>query len=48
MDILKSIKDKLHGEITEANFEGANIVLYTTSENFFKNGESCRRNKKES
>jgi len=39
MDILKNIKDKLPNEITEANFEGANIVLYTSSENFFKDGE---------
>ncbi len=38
-DILKHIKDKLHSSITEANFEGANIVLYTDNENFFKEGE---------
>ncbi|MFC1666104.1 beta-CASP ribonuclease aCPSF1 [Nanoarchaeota archaeon] len=36
MDILKNIKEQLHGNITEANFEGANIVLYTNNENFFK------------
>jgi len=36
MDILKTITDQLHGKITEANFEGANIVLYTDNENFFK------------
>ncbi|MCK5043815.1 beta-CASP ribonuclease aCPSF1 [Candidatus Pacearchaeota archaeon] len=38
MDILKNIKEQLHGDITEANFEGANIVLYTNNENFFKQG----------
>jgi KH/beta-lactamase-domain protein len=36
MDILKNITEQLHGNITEANFEGANIVLYTNNENFFK------------
>ncbi len=36
MGILKTIKDKLHGQIDEANFEGANIVLYTSNENFFR------------
>ncbi len=39
-DILKHITDKLQSSITEANFEGANIVLYTDNENFFKTGES--------
>jgi len=39
MDILKHITDKLHSSITEANFEGANIVLYTDNEKFFKEGE---------
>jgi KH/beta-lactamase-domain protein len=39
-DILVHIKDRLHSSITEANFEGANIVLYTDNENFFKEGES--------
>jgi len=39
MDILKTITDKLQGEITEASFEGANIVLYTDNEKFFKTGE---------
>jgi len=39
-DILKHITEKLHGDITEANFEGANIVLYTNNERFFKEGES--------
>ena len=38
-DILKSIKEQLNAKITEANFEGANIVLYTDNENFFKEGE---------
>ena len=40
MDILKVIKEKLHGKITEANFEGANIVLYTNNELFLKEGAS--------
>ena len=39
MDILKSIKERLHGDVTEATFEGANIVLYTSNEKFFKEGE---------
>jgi len=39
-DILKHITNKLQHSITEANFEGANIVLYTDNENFFKTGES--------
>ena len=39
MDILKTITDRLHGKITEANFEGANIVLYTDNEKFFREGE---------
>ncbi len=39
MDILKNIKEQLHGNITEANFEGANIVLYTNNENFFKDDQ---------
>jgi KH/beta-lactamase-domain protein len=39
MDILKKVQDKFSGEITEATFEGANIVLYTDNENFFKDGE---------
>src|SRR3989339_1773556 len=38
-DILKTITEKLHGKITEANFEGANIVLYTDNEKFFKDDE---------
>jgi len=40
MEILKKITDQLSGKIKEANFEGANIVLYTDNENFFKEGES--------
>jgi uncharacterized protein len=40
-DILKSIKEELSGErITDAIFEGANIVLYTADKQFFKEGES--------
>ncbi len=38
-DILKSIKEQLNAKITDANFEGANIVLYTDNENFFIEGE---------
>lgn len=38
MEILKQIKEKLPGKITEINFEGANIVLYTDNEKFFKEG----------
>ncbi len=40
MNILKHITNKLRSNITEANFEGANIVLYTDNERFFKEGES--------
>ncbi len=36
MDILKNVTEQLHGDITEATFEGANIVLYTSNEKFFK------------
>ena len=36
MDILKTITEELRGEIKEASFEGANIVLYTDNERFFK------------
>jgi hypothetical protein len=39
MDILKNIKDQLSEKISDASFEGANIVLYTENENFFKGGE---------
>lgn len=38
-DILKNIKEQLNTKLSEANFEGANIVLYTDNENFFKEGE---------
>lgn len=38
-DILKHITEKLKSSVTEANFEGANIVLYTDNENFFIEGE---------
>jgi len=38
MDILKNILDKL-GYKVKANFEGANIVLYTDNIDFFRNGE---------
>ncbi|HKZ34051.1 MAG TPA: beta-CASP ribonuclease aCPSF1 [Candidatus Nanoarchaeia archaeon] len=38
-DILKHITEKLQSRVTEANFEGANIVLYTDNENFFREGE---------
>ncbi len=40
MDILETIQTKLRGDISEANFEGANIVLYTKNANFFREGES--------
>jgi uncharacterized protein len=36
LEILKNIKDKLHGKVNDAKFEGANIVLYTDNQNFFK------------
>jgi hypothetical protein len=39
MDILKKIIDRLKDKITDATFEGANIVLYTNNEKFFKEGE---------
>src|SRR3989344_3469765 len=37
LEILKNITERLHGEVSEASFEGANIVVYTKNENFFKN-----------
>ena len=40
MDILKNITEQLKGEITEASFEGANIVLYTDNAKFFNEGEA--------
>ena len=36
MDILKTIIEDLRGYVTEAGFEGANIVLYTDNANFFR------------
>ncbi|MDP3966050.1 MAG: beta-CASP ribonuclease aCPSF1, partial [archaeon] len=39
LEILKNITERLHGEVSEASFEGANIVVYTKNENFFKSGE---------
>jgi len=39
-DILKNIKDELPKVITEAMFEGANIVIYTDNKDFFKTGDS--------
>ncbi len=39
MDILKTIKEKLRTNVTDASFEGANIVIYTKNELFFKEGE---------
>ena len=40
VDILKSIKAELPKVINDVAFEGANIVLYTSDKDFFKNGES--------
>ncbi len=40
MDILKQITDQLHENITDASFEGANIVLYTDNARFFREGEA--------
>ena len=39
LEILTNIIERLHGEVSEASFEGANIVLYTKNEKFFKNDE---------
>lgn len=39
VDILKSIKDELPAVISDATFEGANIVIYTEDKEFFKTGE---------
>jgi len=38
-DILKNIQDELPKSISSANFEGANIVLYTNDREFFISGE---------
>ncbi len=40
MEILENIKSQIRGDITDASFEGANIVLYTNDEKFFKEGGS--------
>ncbi|MFH1307362.1 MAG: beta-CASP ribonuclease aCPSF1 [archaeon] len=40
MDILKNIQEQLPKCIASANFEGANIVLYTDDTNFFLEGEN--------
>ncbi len=40
MDILKKITERLGRNITDASFEGANIVIYTDNENFFRTGEA--------
>src|SRR3989344_5332862 len=39
MEILKKIKDKLRGYVSDVNFEGANIVVYTENKEFFRNSE---------
>ncbi|MAG24788.1 beta-CASP ribonuclease aCPSF1 [Candidatus Pacearchaeota archaeon] len=39
-DILKTIKEKLPGKVSDAIFEGANIVLYTKDKEFFKDSET--------
>ena len=38
-DILKIIREELPKAISDAVFEGANIVLYTNDKEFFKNGD---------
>src|SRR3989344_1922548 len=38
-DILKIIKEELPSPITDASFEGANIVLYTEDKDFLKSHE---------
>jgi KH/beta-lactamase-domain protein len=38
-DILKTIKEELPNVICDANFEGANIVLYTKDKEFFKGSD---------
>jgi len=41
VDILKSITDELpKGSVVSANFEGANIVFYTSNKEFFLEGEA--------
>src|SRR3989339_471021 len=40
MDIIKAISEELPPKVIEsANFEGANIVIYTQNKDFFLNGE---------
>jgi uncharacterized protein len=39
-DILKNIKDLLPSKVTDAIFEGANIVLYTSDKEFFKSADA--------
>lgn len=39
-DILKTIKEELPSVISDATFEGANIVLYTSDKEFFREGET--------
>jgi len=43
VDIMKDILKELPDEISSANFEGANIVLYTKSKDFFLTGEEAVR-----
>lgn len=38
-DILKTIKEKLPNVISDATFEGANIVLYTSDKEFLRNAD---------
>ena len=40
VDILKAIKEELPRVISDATFEGANIVLYTNDKEFLKNSEA--------
>jgi len=39
-DILKSIKEDLPRIVSDATFEGANIVIYTSDKEFFRSGET--------
>ncbi len=39
VDILKNIKEELPKVISDASFEGANIVIYTENKDFFRTGE---------
>ena len=43
-DILKTIKEELPNIISDAAFEGANIVLYTEDKDFFKSSDEHVRN----